>query len=218
MNKVLLLDFDGVVLVDRHPQNIIKHRAEQLVAKHIRTNDRKRVRAFNSYLYKTHGHTQLGLQNLGYDVSMDDFNKYVYGRTNYRELASNFTDKQVHTNSVLGSLMELPIPIKLFSNAPQEWCYGLLSHMTKDIDRIEYIDKNGYLKPEKGSYEMVNNMFPNHDLYFVDDCLQNLIGSDENSHWTNVWYSTQPLHDSNCAVHVVDDLQKLVPLLTDKSI
>jgi len=140
---VLLLDVDGVIVRNKPLLNTVARKCIRFV-KHSFPMSLSLTEAdiVNSTLYKNHGHTIRGINNLVNTFEQPqsermkihkrnhiDFEQIVYDKDTINELQAyvDSTDFIAHTVglaylcSYLKSL-SVPIPVYLFSNAPTEWC------------------------------------------------------------------------------------------------
>ena len=176
MKKVLLLDFDGVVF--RHKSaSMISNKAARYVKNHTRTTNRD-SHIINKYLYKSFGHTATGLINMGYkDVSMEDYNKFVYNDIDYNKIFKNVNQKDViDINRIIDYCKLNKIELSIFSNAPEIWYKNLLDCMKIDKKQFKYINNQNMLKPDEGVYKLIDYLYQDSDMiYFVDDSFVNFI-------------------------------------------
>lgn len=217
MQKVLLLDFDGVVV--RHPKSSfeISKRSQEFVKKHTRVKTDFEARVLNAHLYKSYGHTLLGLQKLGYKVSVAEFNEYVYSGLDYEGL---FKDFKRTNRTDIQNIVELnkfcknqKIPIYIFSNAPNEWCGTIMDMMLEDETFYNFIDMSNDLKPSFVLYENVSYKFKGNKIVFVDDSFINFSNTIKNKQWLNVHFTTDTynIHKNNLVT--IDTLEKLYEYL-----
>ena len=95
MSKLVLLDFDGVVLRNEISNQYLSDRAKSYVSN--KTNIRN-VSHFANDLYVTHGHTHIGLDQHKYGSSLREFNRYMYGdKALYAHLKMSFYEQKKWT-------------------------------------------------------------------------------------------------------------------------
>lgn len=185
-NKVLLLDFDGVVL-RRHPCfHEVKSRCVAYVRKTTRCADPK---LFNQYLYKTYGHTVIGLQKDGHKTAeVSEFNDYVYRtfpyETYFADIKETHADHIEDVSNVLQDAKNDDIDTYLFTNAPHIWCHSVLYFM--DLPRLPILPMEGLLKPQPDVYKLVSSYFPQSKITFVDDSPINFQPILNDKQWNNV--------------------------------
>lgn len=164
--KALLLDLDGVVFRNNNAHRYVSNRCEDYVRKITGSKDYKNL---NEQLYKSHGHTLLGLRKLGYTNSIKEFNDYVY------DDMSQIKSVNLADTSALIKLKDRcrknNVETYIFSNAPAKWCRTVLKKMNCHMTIIESDD---FLKPQEEYYNRVHNLLKNKEILFVDDSLINL--------------------------------------------
>lgn len=219
MQKVLLLDFDGVLLKHSRSSFEISKRSQNFVRMTTNVVNDNEARHLNANLYKNYGHTVLGLQRMGYKVSVADFNKYVYSGINYDEL---FTDFKRTNSQDIRSFTELAkfcrsqkIPIYIFSNAPNEWCGTIMDMMLQNDTFYNFVDTSDELKPSFVLYENVSYKFKGKKIVFVDDSFINFTNSFRNNQWTNVHYTSDKytINKNNNNLYTIDSLDKIYDFL-----
>uniref|UniRef100_A0A6C0BDX6 Haloacid dehalogenase-like hydrolase n=1 Tax=viral metagenome TaxID=1070528 RepID=A0A6C0BDX6_9ZZZZ len=175
--KRYLLDFDGVLYHNKSAFEHISKRAAQFVHKKMQLSGKHadaRADLINTNLYKTYGHTVEGLNACGYNTTIQEFNDYVYDDfpfDTYKETIEIPSKKNVY----------------IFSNAPREYCKGLMSENT-NVTFIQDVIGCDILKPNKKIYDDITNTFVGDVIVFVDDTLVNLIPSENYINWINVLY------------------------------
>lgn len=203
MRKAVLLDFDGVVLRNKVADSCVSRRAAIYTWKAVNNVPRsmseisiKQAGDLCYSVYKGYGHTVLGLQAIGVDASLKDFNRMVYSTIDYDKV-------RAHNNSMDGvrKLIEHcrheGTDIFMFSNAPYTWIENVLKN---DADIIESIpdvrdvlgvsaDDSAYLKPQRTVYDAASSKLMQQQRYdkiiLVDDNAANLWQP-----WTNLLYGT----------------------------
>lgn len=177
---ITLLDFDGVIYKNTKAHSLIARKITSFVqktVKHLKTNEE--ASRVNTILYKTYGHTLIGLNKIGYNVNVHEFNDYVYGDLPYNDIAFQ---EDIH----------LPEHTFLFSNAPTEYCNKILKRKVANIR--EYIPSycdTFFLKPEKKLYKQISQVFCNYSIVFVDDSMINLDPVLHSSQWVPVLYTSE---------------------------
>jgi len=200
-NRVCLVDFDGVILRNQNVIHSVKKRIVNYVGKVVQTKCPETSDLMNSYLYKTYGHTMIGLHKvLGAEKAgtLMDYNKYVYDgcqidRTDFYDCRKDLK----YWERFVSGMQEHGIPVWIFSNAPKEWC----SNFIGDRQDIKYIYDHvpydvHHLKPNRGVYDLVNTMFGDKTIYFIDDKSDNFVGEDDS--WVNIHFSEQEENFIEC--------------------
>lgn len=221
MQKVLLLDFDGVVIKHAKSSYEISRRSQNFVQMITKVQNETQARNLNVHLYKNYGHTVLGLQKMGYKVSVEDFNKYVYSDLNYNKL---FEDIRRTNREDIRSFTELSsfcrnqkIPVYMFSNAPNEWCGTIMDMMLQNETFYNFVDTSDQLKPSFVLYENISYKFKGKKIVFVDDSFINFTNTFCNKQWTNIHYTsdeyTLSCNKNNKKVFTINNLDKIYDFL-----
>lgn len=197
----ILLDFDGVVLKNHPSHRYVAKQCEAFVQKYIKSKDAHVIHTVNKGLYQSSGHTVLGLRKMGYDVSFDEFNDYVYSKVKYCRVFDYLY--RYHTQDCQ-ELMEFcerykritkygplhdALGIYIASNAPDEWCFNILENMGIDMSIIQRdgFSSYGYVKPQSEFYDIVRNRIDADKYIFVDDSISNLLPIANDDQWTSCW-------------------------------
>lgn len=196
MRTAHLFDFDGVLLRKHKAHNVIGNQCSRFVGKVLNIRDPVQATEVNKHLYTTYGHSYLGLRGLGYDVDLDEFNAYVYGRFDYY---SHFKEvRHTHKEDVDEFLKiyqnELVQPHAcLFSNAPDKWCYTIMEMMGLPVEIKSMSDVTmNTLKPMEACYQSVEtylNQRGYDHFVFYDDTMVNLKKVAHKPYWTKVLIS-----------------------------
>jgi hypothetical protein len=198
----MLVDFDGVICKNRVASNRIIQKASLYTWMKMNTDKTppilmREAEDICGNLYKGFGHTVLGLKAIGInDVSLKEYNDYVYNNINYGELRTDLMDfSEIKSLSLF--CVNNDIPIFLFTNAPKTWYCNILrehedilENMTdiRDVIGVSDDDEN-HLKPYSVIYNAIENKFPTHKILFVDDSAMNFKSTLGSNNWTNIYYS-----------------------------
>ena len=217
--KVVLIDFDGVILRNCSAYNVVVHRCEQYVNRHISIRNPVKIKEINNQLYETYGHTAIGLRKMGFDVTVEEFNRFVYGYID----KSYFRDVRAENNAHIKDFANLRqhyidqgVQMFVFSNAPDVWCKTALVEMDPQFSDIETLSSvmTSNLKPEEECYNVIEKAFSSdHDLWFIDDKLQNMVPVMNRPRWKKLLLTNATMDDP---VKIKEDLytiQSLKPLL-----
>lgn len=204
MKKVLLLDFDGVVLRNKVADIQVAKRAgiytwRKVNAKHKCHESIVTMRSAEEMcysLYRGYGHTLLGLKTLGIESSLKEYNHFVYSTIDY-EKVNQFHNDLSDVKQLLEYCDNQQIPTYFFSNAPVMWIERTLSNepdvlaQVKDIRTTLEISENdaSFLKPQKAMYDIIDNHFDRGKVFFIDDNMSNLTHTVAKQNWTNVLFS-----------------------------
>jgi FMN phosphatase YigB (HAD superfamily) len=218
LKQAVLLDFDGVVL-RRHPaHDVVALRCQQFAQRHLRIKNPIKAREVNTCLYKTYGHSLLGLQKLGHSVTADEFNHFVYDMLPYEVM---FKDVRETNKKDVSDLKDLAafcdasdVDMFIFSNAPTVWCETILFHM--GVAPIPMLT-HSHLKPLQACFKEVKWALPEYSrLVFVDDSFINFKHVLEDEHWISVLFSNEV---QECSVriahnaHMIHDLKHVKHIL-----
>lgn len=179
MNKILVLDVDGVLIRDQHVLHEVKRRCEAYVAKKLPGCDAVET---NARLYLSHGHTAKGLRDV-HGINTTDFNSFVYQNRVFNCLYEVIygTDFQRDATQI-HELISEGWKVTLFSNAPYEWTHAVAFAISDEVGVTCFQG----VKPEPVAY----TSFPKAvTKMYVDDSLKNL-GS---VRWEPNWH---PVHFS----------------------
>lgn len=197
-SRLLLLDFDGVILKRHKLFDQIKARCYQYVDTYIGVRNPQKIKEVNDQLYSSYGHTVLGLQKLGYDASIKEFNHYVYDFLDYSKLKKiDYTDVQ-QLGDVIDYCDRRNVDLCITSNAPDTWVYNVLKAMSTDFTHLKTLSSitSQHLKPTNEYFETVNNKFEScQHLYCVDDKLVNLLPIASNPRYTPIMVSNYAQHN-----------------------
>lgn len=222
MRKVVLLDFDGVVLKN-HSANIqvVKRAGIYTWRATKRQIGFRQASELCRNVYVGYGHTVLGLQSIGVDANLTDYNKFVYSTIDYKKLRpTNNSFEEVRALS--NFCQQNNIETYMFTNAPFVWVeemlqdeYDILAHFP-DIRRYIGVssDNEKYLKPSKDIYEAINQKFKDYkQIVFVDDNSSNFKPCNDHPLWTNVLYCTTKNKISN-KTYLANSLTDVTELLS----
>lgn len=190
--KALLLDFDGVILRKHPAHNAIALRCQKYANKHLKFRNPIKLREINASLYKTYGHTVLGLRALGYDVCIREFNDQVYQSFPYDYAFRDLQETNHHeikaVKDILNQAKKRGIKTYLFSNAPDIWCFSILNYMGLNIDRwfdgsLSSITEK-HLKPETECFTLARSKLSSVEQFiFIDDSFINFKNVLEDPQW-----------------------------------
>lgn len=226
--KVMLLDYDGVVLRNNVASNLIAKRAGLYTRNVISMKNNYLVEnraaedmCFN--LYKGFGHTLLGINAVGINdpqVSLKYYNDFVYSHIDYDELRLTNNDMQ-DVKKLVELCHERGINTYMFSNSPKMWIKQTLGHkqqeLARDIFDVRDIlnirdDDATMLKPQFAIYDLIDHIFKDYNIIFVDDSACNFQYTLSKSNWTNILFSKLNC-SPNKRMHMINDLDKIEDIL-----
>lgn len=216
MKKVLLLDFDGVIFKHKNAINIVSNKAARYVKKITNVNN-KDSHIINKYLYKSFGHSVTGLIKMGYDVSMTDYNNFVYDNLDFKKLFKNIDKKDVdNINNIIIYCKKYKIHSCIFTNSPPIWYNNILDYINVDKNQFDYIDNYDMLKPNKDIYDLIEDKYKNHDkIYFVDDSFVNFTHTLSNPKWINIMLDNKTIKINHNNIKIIKDLEDIINILNE---
>lgn len=228
LKKVVLIDFDGVILRNKQADVQVAKRAGIYTWRKInsiKSHNHKLISPNQandiSYnLYKGYGHTLTGLKSIGVpNCHMKDYNKLVYDTIDYekiRKYNNNFDD----TRELINYCIEHRHEIYFFSNAPYRWIYNILKDSQDILSSVHDVrkvldiheDDEKYLKPYSQIYDKINSHFQKENIIFIDDNIGNFKPIINNITWTNILLCSgnKKIHNR---LHFVDDLVKTISII-----
>jgi FMN phosphatase YigB (HAD superfamily) len=227
MAKVVLLDFDGVVLQNRVADTSVVRRAGIYTWKAVnrvpRSPSEIGIRQASDLcynVYKGYGHTVSGLQAIGVDATLADYNKMVYSTIDYKKVRAHNNNLTGVRNLITQCKLD-GTEIYMFSNAPPSWMEGVLKD---DADILEHVpdvrtvlgisaDDDKYLKPQKAIYDAITQEFLRcQKIVFIDDNVGNMKYTIDRPLWTNLVFGTcsKKINNTLHFVSSFDDIMAIV--------
>jgi FMN phosphatase YigB (HAD superfamily) len=199
VKTAVLIDFDGVVLKKHPAHNTIVNKCNQYINKYVNFRNPMKVAELNTSLYKTYGHTVLGLHKIGHHVDLNEFNTYVYESFDYfshfKDLSRSHYQDVKAFNDFIDMCYNDEVTPFIFSNAPDIWCRTIMSYMDNNLCTIPTMSDitQVHLKPVKKCYERVEEKLKDFDqIMFLDDSIINFKPIITNNKWTKILIS--PTH------------------------
>lgn len=212
LKRTLLLDFDGVLYSNKFAHTVIAERSTRYCNKFVKSHNNVFLDNFHRYMYKTYGHTVLGLQKLGYDATIEEYNKDVFSNINFYNMDNEWDNTHI-INKMVYEMKSHDIDTYIFSNAPKCWTVPLLKQMDIHLTEDRVLEL-GLLKPSYELYHNVDYIF-NSNIIFVDDNMINLEPVFNNTNWTKVLYANTN-HILKDDLYVIDNLQRLGEIIEQK--
>lgn len=226
MKKVLLLDFDGVVLKNKVADSKVAKRAGIYTWKSI--NNIRSKQDFISItqaedicynLYKGYGHTLCGLKDMGLDVNLKDYNDMIYKTIDYKVVRKTNNDMN-DVRNLIQFCKNKRIEMFMFSNSPMAWMENTLEndtdivHDIPDVRDILKISENDdlFLKPQSYIYDAIEKRFQDTKCIFVDDNISNFRYVMHNSCWKKIVCSTVNKKINN-DMFIVDAIKGVLDVL-----
>ena len=190
----ILIDYDGVILRSHVAGNVIGHRCTNFVSKVMGIPEYSKATLVNRYMYKTFGHTVSGLRAFGHNVSLKEFNKYVYSMLDYNDLGVREDDFDI--KGMYKILDHFENRVHIFSSAPDDWILGTLSttRITKNmIDRIQILHNQNdeILKPNIQCFLDAQAQFDDSHFSFIDDNILNIQACSKLEKWQGLWLTNE---------------------------
>lgn len=194
--KVVLLDFDGVIYKNHFAHRIIAERSSRFCGKYLNKCSDYGIDKIHTHLYKTYGHTVIGLQKMGFDVTVQEYNDYVFSKLNLYGMDNEFDNKKEFLD-MLTNCNNNGVGVYIFSNAPSKWVVPLLEKMDIHMDEGSIIEPI-YLKPTEEMYDQMDERFKGNQIYFVDDNMVNFKNLYDRDNWVKIHFSdTNERYDKN---------------------
>ncbi len=186
--KIILLDFDGVVLCSPAADKFIRQRCERFVSCYTGIRNERTIKKLNTFLYKKHGHTVAGLKQMTKKrISLYSFNEAIYDNIDYCELRANMKRNEFNVKLLENAQRDYD-DVYIFSNARSDWVYNICSSFGHKLDARVLDVSDYFLKPDKSAYKLVETMVePYKSLVYIDDSAVNINAAPE--HWTKLHYT-----------------------------
>ena len=226
VKPLVLVDFDGVVLKNARAGQYVKNRIGSYIERHTGIRDRRLIDSLNKELYTSHGHTLTGLRKHGFQVTLKDFNKYLYGDRKAYEDLELLPDEVRDWKHFLREMQENDMNVKLFSNSGIEWMTHFIGYNSDLLEFHEWVDSNlkheqaynQILKPERNIYDLVKYKYPKSLYYFIDDKVSNFTYVHNDNRWMKLWMNNDP-HDQEGLIklgnmfYCINDLPRATQLI-----
>ena len=206
--RVLLLDFDSVVLVNQHLKQYQLKRSAKFLKHHTQLRF-EQCEYINKKLYPMFGHTTI-MMNKMFDkkVTLEEYDDFVFSPKQLKTLNSAFDpDSRAYTNrfnNVYAHCEKTGIDCYIFTNAHKNWVthFSRLSGLDIDENKIFWPTTTDTLKPKKLAYDTVENKFDKKQHYlFVDDSEVNLAVPRTLPNWTTFLFEGH--HDASTVIETM---------------
>lgn len=190
----LLLDFDGVIVKKNPLFPVVSQRCKRYIQRYIPIKNHEKVGDLNAQLYDTCGHTVIGLQKLGYNATIKEFNNYIYEFLDYEKLkcmsGHEYSEEANQFLNLFTFCSQNKIDPYIFSNAPPLWVHHTMYYLAPSLkDQVKIInDTCQYLKPDPLIYEKLEKTaLKDYDnIVFVDDKIINILPVVDRSRWMSL--------------------------------
>jgi phosphoglycolate phosphatase-like HAD superfamily hydrolase len=187
---VLLLDFDGVMLVNKQLTQYQLRRSARFVQKHSNMPLTQCI-YINKEMYPLYGHTVMMINALyNKKVTLEEYDDFVFSKQQLRHLYKLVDKTSFHHmnnfNDVLKHCQEKDIDWYIFTNAHKNWIqyFTYLCDIEVPEQKIIWPSNVELLKPKVAAYDRVELKFQKDTTYtFFDDSSVNLIIPKERYHW-----------------------------------
>lgn len=211
--KLVLIDFDGVVLKNKKSARFVKIQNKKYVAKKLDgVYNHKQVA---EELYKHHGHTTFGLNWMGIQSSLHEYNRHIYDN-----IPNELTMTKQETydfEQFMNTMNQADIDVKLFSNAPVKWIQHFIAYDQSLYAFSDHIMRfrgsrmyNNLIKPNQKIYDMININYCQeyNDVFFIDD---KFINFKWKMNWNNIWMNEK--HQKEQKYTEVNSLQQAAEII-----
>lgn len=206
----VLIDFDGVILRNHAAHASVVGRCNQFVKRYVSIRNPVKVSEINAALYRTFGHTAVGLRKVGFDVDINEFNSAVYDTFDYSNHFKDLTKTHARDinnfNEFIEDCYDNNLTPYIFSNAPDVWCKTILGYMDKNLCNLPTLSDitQVYLKPTKSCYDEVEKKLHQYEkLIFLDDSFANFKVISKNEKWIKIMISQT---EQDAVLKITEDL------------
>lgn len=186
MSSSVLLDFDGVLIKNKHISNLIETKSIEYIQKKYNKSI-KASKTINTYFYKTFGHTAIGLNQHDYRNNILEYNEFVFENMDYQTIDNLMT---LNDRLLLREFKKYDRKhFGLFTNAPIAWCENICSLAQIDLyafveEEKSFTSDDGLIKPQNEIYQFVEDtLIKNEEIHFIDDNLINFKCIVDNDRW-----------------------------------
>lgn len=222
----LVLDFDGVIFDSPIANNIIVDKINNFVEIKLKHIPQRKNIDINKDFFYVYGHTLLGLKaHYNINVALEEFNNFIYDDDTLLQIANINHDSTAYTEGSIGiniitrveqvkKLVEkYNYDVYIFSNASYKWIdFNLhLLKLDKYFTTDKIITSDHYLmdnklivKPQKKSYDIVEQVINNKNIIFVEDNIVNLINAP--TYWKKYLISNNNNINDNPNIECINNL------------
>lgn len=181
MAKVLLLDFDSVMVVNSRLKEYQLRRSAKFVQQHTNMHINS-CEHLNRTYYPKFGHSVIMVNEMfNKNILLEEYDDFVFSKKQLSTLDKVFDDEsKIYTKqfqTVYDYCENNNIECFVFTNAHQNWIthFSDLSGLEIDKQKIIWPHTTDLLKPKKLAYTNVEKQFgENTEYLFVDDSAVNL--------------------------------------------
>ena len=198
MSRVLLIDFDGVILRNNRCMRYQCDQSAKFVQK-VTGMSLKASEALNSQCYPRYGHTVTMLNKLFNNVTtLEEYNDFVFEPKKMSEVLDGSLDLQTrqHFTSfepLIDKCDRADISTAIFTNASLSWveyCAHKISPPLLKRTQVVYPRNTAEMKPYRRAYDNIEMLFPDKEEYwFVDDSKANLVEPSRRDNWIPFYYT-----------------------------
>lgn len=202
----LVLDYDGVIFKNPYAMEKVCDRSAQFVSKKLNMSYNN-ARMVNTTRYKVYGHTVKYLNDVGVDATLAEYNSFVFENIDWDDIEMNIRSMDYDQVADLHMLNEFQGQKSiLFTNAPRTWIEGTMGCMGIDpesvFESMFTCERLEELKPNLAVYELIEHIYPQTDLLFIDDSILNIHGLGHR--WNPYWFKP---YDNiyQCGCEMIDE-------------
>ncbi len=196
VSRMLLIDFDGVVLRNNRCVRYQCDQSAKFVQK-VTGMSLKASEALNTQCYPRYGHTVTMLNKLFNSVTtLEEYNEFVFDSKKMSELLDGKFD--LHTcqhftsfDPLIDKCAKADISTAIFTNASLSWveyCTMKVSPQLLKRVKVVYPRHTKEMKPNRRAYDNIELLFPVEEYWFVDDSKANLVEPSNRNNWIPFHY------------------------------
>lgn len=177
--RILLLDFDGVVLRNRRIMSYLSEKSAEFMNRHVNHLSMTQCRKLNEENYKRYGHTVAMVNHMfSKNVSLEEYNSFVFRKKDMQLLTPLFKEQdKAHMQEFVPLLQACDSYV--FTNAHPIWVwhFACLGRINQLLNPCVIWSENcvSLLKPSQSAYIHAEGFIPLHQApVFLDDSLSNI--------------------------------------------
>mgnify|MGYP006280770581 CR=1 FL=1 len=190
MASKLLLDFDGVVLRNKHILSYQVAQSAKFVHRHVPYLSLSECTHLNRLYYPQYGHTVIMMNKMmNVPVTLEDYNDFVFHPKKLQKLEKLIDDDTCeYAESFLPLFNEFDTGI--FTNAHINWVemFCKVFELPVDESNIYWPMELELLKPNPQAYTRVAFRIKTNNITFVDDSAKNIEFPKYNLKWNTILY------------------------------
>lgn len=167
----VFIDLDNTVfLKNTKIKSYYVRRNHAFISKYVRSANRTVIPELHRYITESCGHPVLGLRRLGFDVSIETYNKFIYpNELDYEALWGSSNDAEALLRFAKDH------QVVACSNSPHHWTDGFLTCFSTALAKhISYADISNDPKPLQSAFDRLG-VQPND--YYIDSDPKNVLSA-----------------------------------------